>query len=277
MQESALKKYVCRLLIAFASGLLLLNGIFYLLQPQMVFYPTRTLDTTPRAFGMDYQDVSLTTQDGVRLHGWYLPHDGSQHVLLFFHGNAGNISHRGESLAIFHRLGLNILIIDYRGYGRSEGAPSEEGLYRDARAAWNYLVKQRGFKPKQIVVFGRSLGGAVAAHLSAEVTPGGLILESTFASSRDMAARLFPLLSRFIYLRYDFNSALRATERDCPLLMLHSSQDDVIPYASASRLFDGAREPKRFVDLQGDHNSGFLLSQPYYEQELKTFLTSMLK
>lgn len=257
------------------AALLLLNGMFYLRQPQIVFYPSRTLEATPKTWGMSYEDVMLKAEDGVRLHGWYLPHTDSQRVLLFFHGNGGNISHRYDSLQIFHQLGLNVLIIDYRGYGLSEGTPSEEGLYRDARAAWSYLVNERGFKSEQIVVFGRSLGGAVAAHLAAEVKPAGLILESTFASSRDMASVMFPLLSKVIYVRYDFNTAARLTERTCPLLMLHSPQDEVIPFASGRRAFDGAQAPKRFVELQGDHNSGFLSSQPHYQEQLKAFLAQL--
>lgn len=271
--KSALRSLFTMLLLA----LLLLNGMFYLRQPQMVFFPSATLEETPQAWGLPFEEVALTSDDGVRLHGWYLPRAGSQHALLFFHGNGGNISHRGESLAIFHRLGVNVLIIDYRGYGLSEGAPSEAGLYRDARAAWQHLVTTRGFAPAQIVIFGRSLGGAVAAQLAAEVQPAGVILESTFASSRDMAAVMFPLLSKLVYVRYDFDIAARLAERSSPLLMLHSPHDDIIPYATGRRAFDAARAPKRFVDLQGDHNSGFLDSQPQYEQQLNAFLSAVLR
>jgi hypothetical protein len=182
----------------------LLNGVLFLAQPGMIFYPTVTLAATPRDWGLDYQDLVLSTEDGVRLHGWYIPAEGSQRVLLFFHGNAGNISHRGESIAIFHRLGLSVLIIDYRGYGRSEGTPSEDGLYRDARAAWRWITEEQGLPAEQIVLFGRSLGGAVAANLAAEVQPGGLILESSFSSARDAARVIFPLLSRVSFLRHAY-------------------------------------------------------------------------
>ena len=271
----SLKKYLLRIFLALTAALLLLNGLFYLQQPHMVFFPTRDVAATPQAWGLAYEDVTLTAEDGVRLHGWYLPCQGARRTLLFFHGNGGNISHRGESLMIFHRLGFNVLIIDYRGYGRSEGVPGEQGFYRDARAAWSYLVDTRGVAPGQITLFGRSLGGAVAAHLAAEVQPAALILESTFASSQDMAAHLFPLLSHVVYLRYDFDTAARLSERKCPLLMLHSREDEIIPYASGRRAFERARSPKIFVELQGDHNSGFIASQPDYEQALKRFVEAL--
>ena len=138
----------------------------------MIFFPQRSLSATPASWGLAYEDVFLTSEDGIQLHGWYVPRQGSDRVLLFLHGNAGNISHRGESIVLFHRLGLNVLIIDYRGYGRSQGSPSEQGLYQDANAAWQYLIDARGFDGKDIILFGRSLGGAVAARLASEVQAG---------------------------------------------------------------------------------------------------------
>ena len=174
----------------------LLNGWMLLQQPGMIFFPYRDLAAAPSDWGYAYEDVFVTTDDRVRLHGWYIPHPQAQRVVLFFHGNAGNISHRGDSVAIFQRLGLNVFIFDYRGYGRSEGSPSEQGLYRDAAAAWRYLTETRGFDAREIVLFGRSLGGAVAAQLAAVQQPGALILESTLSSARDFARSVFPLLSR---------------------------------------------------------------------------------
>ncbi|MCG6935442.1 MAG: alpha/beta hydrolase, partial [Proteobacteria bacterium] len=175
--------------------LLILNGWLYLQQPGMIFFPQRVLDATPEDWGFDYENVSLQTVDGLRLHGWFIPRPGSDRVVLFFHGNAGNISHRGDSVAIFHRLGLNVFIFDYRGYGQSEGSPGEAGLARDAVTAWEYLQQMRGYNRDKIIVFGRSLGGTVATRLAARVKPGALIVESTFSSARDMAGRIFPLVS----------------------------------------------------------------------------------
>lgn len=257
-------------------GLMLLNVFMYLQQPSMIFYPSRELVAKPTDWGLDYSDVRLVTDDGVALHSWYIPRPGAQRALLFFHGNGGNISHRGDSVPIFHRLGFNVLIIDYRGYGQSEGRPSEAGLYRDAAAAWRYLTESRGIKGKDVVIFGRSLGGAVAAQLASRVEAGALILESTLSSARDFAATAFPLLSHVLYMRFDFDSAAQLQKVKYPVLVLHSPEDEIMPYHLGEKLFAAAREPKQFVALRGDHNSGFLISQPEYEQALSTFIATSL-
>jgi fermentation-respiration switch protein FrsA (DUF1100 family) len=255
--------------------LALLNVAAYLLQPSLVFYPEKELRATPADWGLAYEDVWLSAEDGVRLHGWFLPREGARRTLLFFHGNAGNIADRGDSLAIFHRLGLNVLIFDYRGYGRSEGKPDEAGLYRDAAAAWRYLTESRGFAAKDIVVFGRSLGGAVAAQLASRTAPGGLILESAFSSAKDMAQRMLPGIAYLLYKRYAFTTTDYLRQVRCPVLVLHSPQDEVIPYALGEAVFKAASQPKTFMQLWGDHNSGFLLSQPDYERALAGFIAGL--
>lgn len=252
-----------------------LNGWMYLQQPGMIFYPVRTLEATPQEWGMAYEDVILATEDGIELHGWYIPAPQANGTLLFLHGNAGNISHRRDSIAIFRRLGLDVFIFDYRGYGRSQGRPDEIGLYRDAQAAWRYLTQTREVAARDIVVFGRSLGGAVAAHLVAREPARALILESTFSSARDFARQVLPLLSRLVTVRYDFDTTGQMQAVNCPVLVLHSPDDEIMPYALGERVFQAAREPKRFVRLRGDHNSGFLLSQPAYERALGDFLASL--
>jgi hypothetical protein len=254
-------------------GILVLNGLMYLQQPRMIFFPSRALAATPTDWGLDYQDVALQASDGVELHGWWIPHDGADKTVLFLHGNAGNISHRGESITIFHRLGVNVFIPDYRGYGKSSGAPSEAGLYRDAAAAWQYLTVVRGIAPADIVIFGRSLGGAVAARLASEVPAGGVILESTFSSARDFAHMVFPVLSRLVVQRFEFDAARAAAGITAPLLVLHSADDEVVPIELGRRLYAAAAPPKRFVTLRGDHNSGFLVSRPDYDRALQDFLT----
>ena len=264
------------ILVTVGVGLLFLNIWMYLQQPVMTFMPFGDIHETPADWGLEFEDVQLETQDGVSLHGWFVPRDGARGTLLFFHGNAGNVSHRRDSIEIFHRLGLNVFIIDYRGYGRSEGWPSEAGLYRDAAAAWSHLTGSRGLVPSQVVVFGRSLGGAVAAQLASKVQPGAVILESSFNSARDVARVLFPLLSRLVYLRYEFPVADHLANVERPALILHSPEDEIMPYRLGERLFAAAREPKQMVDLRGDHTGGFLLSQPAYEGALDTFLTTHL-
>jgi fermentation-respiration switch protein FrsA (DUF1100 family) len=263
-----------------AAGLLVLGLLVWLLQPKLLFRPFPEMVADPSSWGMNYEDVWLTTADGVRLHGWFLPAQPpvaqqrrpSPHTLLFLHGNAGNVSHRGASLAIFAALGLDVLVIDYRGYGQSGGSPSEIGLYRDAHAAWRWLTETRGVAATDIVVFGRSLGGAVATELAARVQPGALIVESSFADLRAMAQLHYPLLTRLAPLRYRFPSATYLAQVRAPVLVLHSPDDGVVPYEQGRALFASAREPKRFVDLRGGHNEGFMDSQPQYQRALAEFL-----
>ena len=255
-------------------GLGLFGGWLYFMQPSMIFHPSRELVASPADWNMQYEDVLFRSQDGTTLHGWYIPNQASNSVVLFFHGNAGNMSQRGESVAIFHRLGLNVFIFDYRGYGRSQGKPSEEGLYQDAAGAWAYLTGTRGVAEANIILFGRSLGGVVATHLASEVKPAALIVESAFSSARDVARAVFPILSRLTLIRYDFNAASYIKGMSCPVLILHSPDDEILPYSLGEKLYRAANEPKQFVRLRGDHNSGFLQSQPEYQRHLESFIRS---
>ena len=250
-------------------------GFIYFMQPRLLYYPnlpTRELTATPAETGLDYEAVTLHTDDGVRLSAWFIPHPAPRATLLFFHGNAGNLSHRIESIRLFHDLGLSVFIIDYRGYGQSEGRPSEAGTYLDAAAAWNYLVDERHIAPQGIVIFGRSLGGAIAAELASHTRPAALIIESAFTSVPNMAARLYPWLpvrwlSRY---RYDTHRALETIT--CPVLIIHSREDDIIPYAEGEQLFAHAREPKRFLEIHGGHGNGWMVSREAYTRGIDGFL-----
>ena len=206
------------------------------------------------------EDCWLTAQDGTRLHGWLTTPQRmeggapvplhTETVILYFHGNAGNISHRYPMLVQFSRLPARVFIIDYRGYGRSEGRPSESGLRQDARAAWNYLTEERGFRPKQIVIFGKSLGGAVAIELASEISPAGLIVQSGFTSIPDMAAEHFPFIPRFL-VRTRMDALARIPHVRCPILFIYSPADEIIPYAHGQRLFAAATAPKQFHEVAG--------------------------
>jgi fermentation-respiration switch protein FrsA (DUF1100 family) len=193
-------------------------------------------------------------------------------TVLIFHGNAGNISHRLDYLAMFHKLDHNTFIVDYRGFGRSTGSPSEQGTYRDAEAAWRWLTGERRLGPGDIVVLGESLGGAVAAWLAARVQPRALILASTFTSVPDLGAQVYPflpvrLLSRF---SYDTMGAVRALK--VPVLIAHSREDEIVPYAHGRALFEKAAEPKQFLDLKGGHNEGFLFVRAEWVAQVGAFL-----
>jgi fermentation-respiration switch protein FrsA (DUF1100 family) len=269
--NSYLRKTASGLVSFIIIGILVLNAWFYFLQPSMLFYPYEQLEAIPTDWGLQYENVELVTSDNIQLHGWYIPGKRSDKALLFFHGNGGNISHRGDSLKIFHQLGLNVLIIDYRGYGLSKGELSEQGMYRDAMAAWKYLLG-RGFKNNDIIIFGRSLGGAIATYLASNVKPAALILESTFSSVRDMASRIMPLISNLVYLRFSFNAVSKIKEISVPLLVLHSPDDEIIPFRLGQKVFDAANAPKYFYELTGGHNDGFIESMPGYQQMFETFI-----
>lgn len=238
--------------------------------------PSRELLVSPRDIGLDYEEVRPQTEDGVTLHGWYVPAREARGTLLFLHGNAGNISHRLDSLRIFNRLGLSVLIIDYRGYGLSQGSPSEAGLQRDAAAAWRHLVHTRGEAPHRIVLFGRSLGASLAAWLAAREPAGALILESAFISVPELAAELYPWLPARQLARLRHDTLAELTRARLPVLVIHSPQDEVIPYRHGLALYEAAPPPKDFLRLRGDHNGGFLLSGEDYLRGLERFLAAHL-
>lgn len=245
------------------------------LQSRLTFHPTRELEGTPAEFGLDYQDVRLTCADGKTIHGWFVPHDNPRATMLFFHGNAGNISHRTESLALYHRLGLAVLIVDYHGYGQSEGKARERNTYLDADAAWEYLTETRGIPPERIVMFGRSLGGAVATYLAEKHTPAVLIVESTFTSAADMARAMLPIYPRLL-VRIGFDTQSRIANVRCPVLVVHSRDDDLVPFQQGRAVFDAAPQPKQFLELEGGHNDGFLLCVDRYLETLDAFLSQHL-
>ena len=267
------------LLIAAASFYVLLALMLFLFQDRMVFLsnlPGRALTATPEDAGFDYEDVTLETSDGLKLHGWYVPAAQTRGVVLFLHGNAGNISHRLDSIAIFRELGLDTLIIDYRGYGQSQGKPSEQGTYLDADAAWHYLVSNRRVAAGEIIVFGRSLGGAVAAWLANQYTPAALIIESSFSSALDMAHKLYPFMPVRLITRLDYPVKLYVSRLHCPLLVIHSRDDEIIPFTMAEAIYDSAAEPKSLLEIWGDHNNGFLLSGDRYLSGLNEFIQENL-
>ncbi|MFN2349369.1 MAG: alpha/beta hydrolase, partial [Thioalkalivibrio sp.] len=245
----------------------------YFKQDGLIYLPMSALVTTPAEQGMDYEDVRVTTDDGVALHGWFVPAPDPRGVLLFFHGNAGNISHRMASINIFRDLGLSVFIMDYRGYGQSEGRPSEAGLRQDARAAWHWLTQTRAIPAQEIVVFGRSLGAAVAADLAAEHPPGALILESAFTSAADLGAEVYPWLPvrQLLRHRYELIETLPAV--DAPLLIAHSRDDEIVSFEHAKRLMLVAHDRAVLLEMEGGHNDGFLRSGTRYVRGLGDFST----
>lgn len=251
----------------------------FVMQGSLLYYPnlpSREITATPAKIGLDFEQVTITTSDNIRIKGWFVPAPQAKGTLLFFHGNAGNISHRLDSLAIFHRLGLSTLIIDYRGYGESGGRISEQGTYLDAEASWRYLTEMKGINPKEIVIFGRSLGGAVAANLASRTRPAGLIMESVFSSVPDMAARLYPVFPVRLLARYQYDVKKAVRNITSPVLVIHSPDDEIIPFANGLKVYEAAGEPKTFLEIRGSHNEGFLESGAMYLQGLERFILSCL-
>lgn len=261
-------------LILFFSVILLFNVYLYLKQPGMIFYPLKEVDVTPDKWGLSYQQVKLKTIEGLELSSWHIPHPEAAKTILFFHGNGGNISHRGDSIYIFHKLKMNVLILDYPGYGESEGNPSEAGLFQSASSAWQYLINEKNIKPENIIIFGRSLGGAVATDLAVHVKAGGLILESTFSSVRDIVDIAFPLFSKLIYMRYSFDSLNKIKKVTVPVLVIHSPDDEVIPFKLGKKLFAAIQSEKEFLQIKGGHNDGFMQSIQTYMQAIRIFAQS---
>ena len=217
------------------------------LEKSIVFAPNRYPDGDWRPAGLAFEDAWFTAKDGTRLHGWYAPHEQPRAVVLYCHGNGGNVALWADVLRILHdRLGVTAMGFDYRGYGRSEGTPSEAGVLADARAARTWLAQRAGVAENQIVLMGRSLGGAVAVDLATDGARG-LVLESTFTSMPDVGQAMLPYLPVRLVMRTQFNSLAKIGKYHGPLLQSHGTGDRLIPYAMGRQLFAAANEPKQFM------------------------------
>jgi hypothetical protein len=251
----------------------------YVFQARYIYFPdlpSRQVTATPADVGLAFETVGLGTADGEKLAGWYIPAPTARGTLLYLHGNGGNIGHRLDQIEVFHRLGLDILIIDYRGYGASSGAPSEEGTYQDALAAWDYLTQQKRLSPERIVLFGESLGGSIAAWLAARHTPAGLVLYASFTSVPDMARALYPMFPATWLARYRYDTRAALGSVNCPLLIMHSPEDEIVPFSHGRALLEAARGPKRLIELRGGHNDALGLSEDIYVRGIGEFLQTFL-
>ena len=269
------RRFIFRLLRILAGVYLGVIVIMLIFQNRFIYFPDTDVSATPAAVGLSFEPVAFAADDGVALTGWFVPAEDTRATVLFCHGNAGNISHRLNTLTAFHRLGLDVFIFDYRGYGESAGKPSEAGLYRDADAAWRWLTKVRRVAPDRIIIVGRSLGGAVAAHLARERSPRALALESAFTSMADLGAHIYPWLPVRWILRSQFDTAEAISELTCPVLIVHSPDDRIVPYRFGRKLFEGAPEPKTFLEIAGGHNDGFETWGEIYADGWQKFLDTL--
>lgn len=268
--------------VAALAGLALLWAGLRWFEHINIFFPAKQLDVIPASFGMSHEEVDLTARDGVRLHGWFLPAPAHgplaarELVLLYCHGNAGNISSRVHKANIYHQLGLNVLLFDYRGYGKSSGQPSEEGTYRDAEAAWRYLTEKKRFSPQAVIMYGESLGCAVALETALRHPPGALLLESPFTSIPDMGREIYPWLPVRWIAKTRYDNLAKIPRLKTPLLLMHSPKDAVVPERMGRTLFAAAPEPKEFFALKGSHDEGYMDSGAAYPRTVLAFLKRRL-
>jgi uncharacterized protein len=244
------------------------------MERKSIFFPMRQMTSTPRDVGLSYEDIYFTTSDNKKINAWFIPRSGASFTVLFSNGNAGNMSHRLEKISMMNDMGLNVFIFDYRGYGKSEGVPSEQGLYKDINAAYGYLVEHRGISPGDIILYGESIGGGVVIELARAKPVGALIAEAAFTSVKDMARMAFPLVPHVVFAsRFDNLDKIEGIK--CPKLIIHSVDDEIVPFAQGQRLFAAAAAPKTFLELRGGHNTAFWDSEEEYKSGIRDFIASL--
>lgn len=267
------KWFVTALVIICISGLIL-RMWSKKVEKGLVFFPERDIYVTPEYYGIQYEDVYFTTGDGVRLNGWFAQGSADK-VILWFHGNGGNIADRAENLALLVRLvGTSVFIFDYREYGRSGGEISKAGTFIDADAAYDYLVKERNVAPEKIVLFGRSLGSALAVYIATKYHPGFLIIESAFTSSDDVADIYYPFLKHLLKTSANYETSRLIGEVEIPKLIIHGERDEIIPLWMGEKLYDLAVGKKEMYTIPGAaHNDTYIVGGEAYFAKIKQFIS----
>ncbi|HAJ56551.1 MAG TPA: alpha/beta hydrolase [Candidatus Omnitrophica bacterium] len=255
-------------ILAFAAFI-----FFYVryIEKRSLYIPYREIERTPDSVGLEFEDLMIKASDGVLVNSWWIPAAPEAETVFFFHGNGGNLSHRLEKILFFHKLGLNVFIIDYRGYGKSTGSPSENGLYLDATAGYDHLTRQLKIREASIILYGESLGSAVAIDLASKKNVGAIITEGAFTNVKDMARAVYPVMPSF-FLGSKFDSLAKISGINVPKLMIHSRNDEIIPYALGKKLFDAAGEPKYLLLVEGGHNECFYISEDKIREKIIQFI-----
>ena len=271
-----------KILFRLITSLAVIGGIASLVimwrEDDFIYYPEREWAVRPEHYGLAAQDLYVQTQDLENLHAWFIRAPSEKAALLFFHGNAGNISHRIGKISPLIAAGASVLLLDYRGYGKSSGHPSEEGLYRDAEAAYQELTVRQKIEPSKIFLFGESIGGAVAIDLAAQHPCAGVILEGTFSSVKDMAAILMPFLPMHFILKSKYDSISKIVGIKSPLLFIHGTDDEIVPYSQGQKLFAAATSPKEFYSIPGaGHNDTYVRAGKTYFEKIIRFIEKNLK
>lgn len=254
-------------------GLFIGLTVIYLryIEGRTIFFPMAEIEYLPNQMGLEFEEIFFKTSDNIDINGWFLPSRDARYTILFCHGNAGNISHRLEKLKLFHDLGLNVFIFDYRGYGKSKGKPSEKGIYQDTLASYQYLLSRK-INPMQIIGFGESLGSAAIIDLAFQKELGGLIIEGGFSSAKDMVRAIYsPLLPYWLFAsRFDNINKIKSVK--APKLIIHSINDEIVHYGLGKKLYDAAKQPKEFLEIHGGHNSCFFESEAILKEKIADFL-----
>lgn len=264
------------LLAALAIGWLAICAAAFVLQDRLIYFPGAPPTATPAVLGLPFEQVALRTGDGVTLHAWWIPVDAPRGAAIVCHGNAGSIERRIELAAALRELGLSVLLFDYRGYGSSGGRPSEEGLYRDAEAAYAHVADARRFAPERIVAYGESLGGAVAAELALRRPVATLVLESAFTSLADVGAKAYPFLPVRLLLRSRFDTRAKLDGLSGAVLVMHSPHDEIVPFSHSAGLREAAAGEVRFLALSGSHNAREWLHSADFQSAVRGFLDAHL-
>ena len=277
----AIRKVILRVLRigTLLLGVLLLgflSGCWNSFVESMVFFPDTTIEQTPVDLDLQFEDIWFTSSDSVRLHGWLIPASSPNHLLLFCHGNAGNISHRLDNVRLLHNRGISVFIFDYRGYGRSQGRINEKGFYLDSEAAYEVAREWAEKHRAKLVVFGRSLGGIAATHLGATKHCDGLILESTFTNMGAMARSHYPLPFAETLLKHRLNAVGEIIQVRVPILFFHGDKDRIVSIKLGQKLFEAAPNPKEFVLIpRAGHNDTYFVGGPDYFKKIESFFDSL--
>ena len=264
-------------IISLIIGVFLFLIFLRMFELKSIFYPQKMIEFIPSSQGLNYEDVYFMTKDGLKLNGWFVPANNPHCVVLYFHGNAGNISHRIEAARLFNEKNLDFFIVDYRGFGMSQGHPFEKGTYLDALAAYEYLVKVKGIPAEKIVIYGKSLGTAVAIDLASKIRAGALICESGLTSTADLARDIYKFIPLWLFVTQKYDSLKKVGKIDIPKLFIHSKNDEIIPFRHGKRLFEAAGEPKEFYVMQGGHNDAFYIYSDECMQRIENFLRKWIK
>ena len=248
------------------------------IEKRFLFFPEKQIHFTPQDFGYNFEDIYYKTEDNVRINAWFLKAGEEAPLLIFCHGNAGNISHRTENIILLVQRGISVFIFDYRGFGNSEGKITEEGLYLDALGAYDYITIKMKIPASRLVPFGRSMGGPVAVDLAQRVDFPCLILESTFTNLKDVVKSIYPKmgLDKLLTMKFDAEEKIKSIES--PILFIHGDTDDIIDYDLGRRLFDAANEPKTFYTIEGAmHNDTFDVGGDEYFETFVGFIKKHVK